>query len=104
MRLYHMSASNDEKTSINPIDNEELEEEYESQSLPTVMRVNYKGPTDRWDSWESKAHTDGPSCYGCCTSHCAFSLALALTFTCTMCHAYVSGRICCCCSICYWPL
>lgn len=97
-----MSASNNERTSQNPIDNEKLEEEYESQSLPTVMRINYKGPTDRLDSWESKTHTGGPSCYGCCTSKCVVSLAVALVFTCIVCRAYVSDDSCC--SICYWPL
>lgn len=98
---YSMSVNNDERTSKNSIDSEELEKEYESQSLPTVMRINYKGPTSREDSWESKKHIGGPSCYECCTSRCAVALVVALTAF-TVCCAYVSpnGE---CCSICYWP-
>ena len=34
-----------------PKNNQELAEEYKSQSMGTAMRVNYKGPTDRADSW-----------------------------------------------------
>ena len=50
-----------------PKNNQELAEEYKSQSMGTAMRVNYKGPTDRADSWESQAHTGGPMCYDCCS-------------------------------------
>ena len=81
---------------------QELAEQYKAQSTnPTVARDNYKGPTPRADSWESKAHHGDPMCYGCCGTKCliAFIGIVAVTIVCC---AYVSqdGQ---CCSICYWP-
>ena len=82
--------------------NQDLAEEYKSQSMGTAMRVNYKGPTDRADSWESKAHTGGPMCYGCCSPKCLVVLA-AIAVVLVVCCAYVSTPEGTCCSICYWP-
>lgn len=82
--------------------NKDLAEEYKSQSLPSVARVNYKGPTDRADSWESQAHTGGPMCYGCCGPKCTASLVLIVAVL-IVCCAYVSTKDGTCCSICYWP-
>ena len=82
--------------------NQELADEYKSQSMGTAMRVNYKGPTDRADSWESKAHTGGPMCYGCCSPKCLVVLA-AIAVVLVVCCAYVSTPDGTCCSICYWP-
>lgn len=82
--------------------NNDLAEEYESQSkLHSAMRVNYKGPTGRADSWESDAHTGNPMCYGCCGTKCRLSL-VAIVAVLIVCCAYVSQDKTCC-SICYWP-
>ena len=85
-----------------PKNNQELAEEYKSQSMGTAMRVNYKGPTDRADSWESQAHTGGPMCYGCCSPKCLVELAVVAAAL-VVCCAYVSTSEGTCCSICYWP-
>ena len=82
--------------------NQDLAEEYKAQSKNTAMRVNYKGPTDRADSWESKAHTGGPMCYDCCSPKCLVVLA-AIAVVLVVCCAYVSTPDGTCCSICYWP-
>jgi len=83
-------------------DNKDLAEEYKAQSMGTAMRVNYKGPTDRADSWESKAHTGGPMCYSCCSYKCLVELAVVAAAL-VVCCAYVSTSEGTCCSICYWP-
>ena len=82
--------------------NKDLADEYKSQSMGTAMRVNYKGPTDRADSWESKAHTGGPMCYDCCSPKCLVVLA-AIAVVLVVCCAYVSTPDGTCFSICYWP-
>ena len=81
--------------------NKELTEEYKAQSN-SAMRVNYKGPTSRPDSWESQAHTGGPMCYDCCSPKCLVVLA-AIAVVLVVCCAYVSTPDGTCCSICYWP-
>lgn len=81
--------------------NNDLMEEYNSQSLQSVTRVNYKGPTARAESWETKAHTGAPMCYSCCGPKCLAALLAALAVL-VVCCAYVSQDKTCC-SICYWP-
>ena len=84
-----------------PNKNQELAEEYKSQSMGTAMRVNYKGPSDRADSWESKAHIGGPMCYDCCGPKCLVTL-VGIVAVLIVCCAYVSQDHTCC-EICYWP-
>ena len=81
--------------------NQELAEEYKSQSMGTAMRVNYKGPTGKEDSWESKAHIGGPMCYDCCGPKCLVTL-VGIVAVLIVCCAYVSQDHTCC-EICYWP-
>jgi len=81
--------------------NKDLAEKYKSQSLQSVARTNYKGPTGREDSWESQAHTEGPMCYDCCGPKCLVSF-IAIVVVAVACCAYVSQDGTCC-SICYWP-
>ena len=81
--------------------NKELVEEYKLQSKDTAMRVNYKGPSSRPDSWESQAHTGGPMCYPCCGPKCGLTL-LGIVVVLIVCCAYVSQDKTCC-EICYWP-
>ena len=81
--------------------NKDLAEEYKSQSMGSAMRVNYKGPTSRPESWESQAHTSGPMCYGCCGPKCTLSLVVIVAVL-IVCCAYVSQDKTGC-SICYWP-
>ena len=84
-----------------PKSNTDLANEYNAQSLPSMARVNYKGPTGREDSWESQAHTGGPSCYGCCGPKCLASFIIIIAVL-VVCCAYTSQDGTCC-SICYWP-
>ena len=81
--------------------NKGLADEYNSQSIQSFGRMNYKGPTGKEDSWESKAHTDGPACYDCCGPKCLASF-IGIIVVLVVCCAYTSqdGQ---CCSICYWP-
>ncbi len=81
--------------------NKELVEEYKLQSKDTAMRVNYKGPSSRPDSWESQAHTGAPMCYPCCGPKCGLTL-LGIVVVLIVCCAYVSQDKTCC-EICYWP-
>ena len=98
--------SEDPKANQEPVEEpttQDLKAVYDNQSMykSTAMRINYKGPTDRADSWESDAHTGGPSCYPCCGIHCGVEL-IGLLVVLIVCCAYVS-RDGTCCSICYWP-
>lgn len=81
--------------------NKDLVKEYKTQSASSAMRTNYKGPTSREDSWESRAHTGGPGCYDCCGNKCLLEF-IGITVALIVCCAYVS-RDGTCCSICYWP-
>jgi hypothetical protein len=79
----------------------DLKEEYKAQSMPSASRVNYKGPTGKEDSFETKAHTGNPYCYDCCGMKCHASFIGIIAVT-VVCCAYVSQKGTCC-SICYWP-
>ena len=94
-------ADNGERMAEDSKTNKDLAEEYKSQSMGSAMRVNYKGPSSRPESWESQAHTGGPMCYPCCGPKCALSL-VAIVVVLIVCCAYVSQDKTCC-SICYWP-
>ena len=80
--------------------NQELVEKYAAQS-DSVARTNYKGPTGREDSWETKAHTGDPMCYDCCGPKCLVAF-VAIVVVAVVCCAYISQDGTCC-SICYWP-
>lgn len=81
--------------------NKDLALIYEGQS-DSFARVNYKGPTGKEDSWEAKAHTDGPGCYGCCGTKCLISF-IAIIVIAVVCCAYTSGPNKTCAEFCYWP-
>lgn len=85
-----------------PKANDKLINQYVSQSKPTMMNMNYKGPTGQEESWDTKAHTGGPGCYGCCGTGCAISFVGIIVIL-IVCCAYVSPKDQPCCSICYWP-
>lgn len=82
--------------------NKDLAKEYNAQSLPSMARVNYKGPTGKEDSWNTQAHTGGPGCYGCCGPKCLLAF-IGIIVVLVVCCAYTSGPNGTCCSICYWP-
>ncbi|MCQ2056064.1 MAG: hypothetical protein MJY64_01130 [archaeon] len=82
-----------------PKSNKDLALIYEGQSN-SFARVNYRAPTGREDSWEAKAHTGDPSCYGCCGTKCCMSL-VAVTAIAAVCCSYTMSPDGCAGS--YWP-
>ncbi len=79
----------------------DLISEYNSQSMPTMARINYKGRTGRENSEEAKLHTGDPMCYGCCGPKCLASFIIGIVVI-IVCCAYVSQKGTCT-EICYWP-
>lgn len=82
--------------------NENLINQYVSQSKPTMMNMNYTAPTGKENTFESKAHTGTPGCYACCGPGCAVAF-VGIILVLIVCCAYISPKDQPCCSICYWP-